>query len=64
MLKKYSLDPFIYRSYDIHELISASSHDKKKNGDKITLVVPRDVGKCELMTIDFCDIENFVSGVM
>ena len=64
LLKKYSLDPFIYRSYDIHELISASSHDKKKNGDKITLVVPRDIGKCELMTIDFCDIENFVSGVM
>ena len=64
LLKKYSLDPFIYRSYDIHELISASSHDKKKNGDKITLVIPRDIGECELMTIDFCDIENFVSGVM
>ena len=64
LLKKYSLDPFIYRSYDIQKLISASSHDKKKNGDKITLVVPRDIGKCELMTIDFCDIENFVSGVM
>ena len=62
LLKKYSLDPFLYRNYKTDDLISASSHDKKKNGNKITLVVPHEIGRCELWKIDFGDMKKFVSG--
>ncbi len=62
LLRKFSLDPFIYKNYDINKLIEASSHDKKKSGDSITLVVPICIGKCELMKIPFKDIEKFVLG--
>lgn len=62
LLRKYSLDPFIYRNYDLDSLISVASRDKKKSGEKITLVVPREIGKCELMTIDFSDIKSFILG--
>ncbi len=62
LLKKYSLDPFIYRKYKTADLISASSRDKKRNGDKITLVVPRKIGECDLMKINFDDIEKVITG--
>lgn len=61
VMKKYSLDPFIYTKFDLDELVEAASHDKKMSGDKITLVVPRKIGECELCKMDFADVKKFVS---
>ncbi|MGN1409538.1 MAG: 3-dehydroquinate synthase [Eubacteriales bacterium] len=61
VLKKYSLDPFIYTKFDLDSLVEAASHDKKMSGDKITLVVPKKIGECELCKMDFVDLKKFVA---
>ncbi len=60
LLKKFGLDPYLYRRFDFNELIEAASHDKKKSGSKITLVVPCGIGKCDLMPMEFEEMSDFM----
>ena len=61
VLKKYSLDPFIYTKFDLDSLVEAASRDKKMSGDKITLVVPTKIGECKLCKMEFADLKKFVA---
>ncbi len=60
LLGKFGLDPYLYEKFDFNALIEAASHDKKKSGSKITLVVPRGIGECELMPMEFEKMSGFV----
>lgn len=60
LLEKYGLDPYIYSNYSISDIVSASSHDKKRSGRSITLVVPTEIGKTILKEISCGELEAFV----
>jgi len=45
--------------YQIEELLPAMGHDKKRSGSKITLVVPREIGHCELLQLAVEDLPAF-----
>ncbi len=61
LLKKYGLDPMIYKNFSVEHLIEAASHDKKKLGGMITIVVPREIGQCELTEMDFNGLKEFIA---
>ena len=46
--------------YDAEELLSAAMRDKKIRGAAIDLVVPRDIGKCELMKIGVEELSAWI----
>jgi len=54
----YLLESLLHRfqlpghtDYSAQELYTAALYDKKRAGDEITLVIPREIGRCELMTL-------------
>ncbi len=60
LLGKFGLDPYLYRKFDFDALIDAASHDKKKSGGRITLVIPTGIGKCELLPMEFEEMRRFM----
>ncbi len=42
--------------YSARELAKAALNDKKRRGDKITLVLPEAIGKCVLKTVDVAEL--------
>ena len=58
-LKMFEIDTDIQYSYK--ELASGAMSDKKRKGDKITLVIPEKLGKCVLYTISADKLEEFIS---
>lgn len=58
-LKAFEIDTNIDYSYK--ELASYAMSDKKRKGDKITLVIPESLGKCVLHTISTDNLEEFIS---
>ena len=48
-------------SYSASQLASYAMSDKKRTGDKITLVIPEKLGKCVLYTISTDNLEEFIS---
>ena len=61
VLEKYSLNPYIYSEFSLKDLIEAASHDKKLAGSKLTLVVPRCIGDCELRVMDLSELTDFIA---
>ena len=47
-------------SFDADELTDVMRSDKKRHGERITLVVPRDVGRCELYDADAAGLGAFI----
>jgi len=47
--------------YSARELSRAALTDKKRSGDKITLIIPERVGKCVLRDIDVGEMEHFIA---
>ena len=56
LLLQYGFD--ISCEYSIDELYDAMLSDKKRRGNNITLVLPRAIGKCELVTLTVDDFYN------
>lgn len=48
--------------YSSKELCKLMLADKKRRGDKITLVVPVEIGKCELAEIPVDELKSFIFG--
>ena len=46
--------------FDASVLARHALHDKKRDGDKLTLVIPREIGRCELLQIEAGDIEQWI----
>ena len=44
--------------YSAAELAAVAMSDKKRSGDKITIVMPRDIGYCSLEEIEVKELEN------
>ena len=47
-------------AYSAEEIYTAALHDKKRIGSNISIVVPRKVGKCGLMTIPITALRNWI----
>lgn len=62
LLKMYNL-PY-ETDYEIANLCEVMMSDKKSHGDSITLVVPREIGKCELVKISKTDITKWLEAGM
>ena len=45
--------------YDARSLAQAALSDKKRSGDRITLVLPEKIGKCCLKQIPVCELEDW-----
>ncbi len=45
----------------IPDLISASAHDKKSTGKKITVIVPRALGNCELRSLSYEELAGMMA---
>lgn len=60
VLKKLSLPTEL--NIDAEKIIDATSHDKKKEGEKITLVRLKDIGKYEFDTVTFDEWKHEVKG--
>lgn len=48
--------------YPAEELCKLMISDKKRKGDKITLVVPAEIGRCELVDVPVSELESFIFG--
>ena len=46
--------------YSAKELTNIALADKKRSGDKITLVIPYSIGDSRLMKLDVSELENFI----
>ncbi len=57
-LNAFEIDTNI--TYSAKELASYAMSDKKRKGNKITLVIPEKLGKCVLHTISTDDLEEFI----
>jgi len=58
LLYKYDLP--IHTDFNANELLEAAMYDKKRTGDKITIVTPCAIGKCELKTIPVDELYNWI----
>ena len=57
----YSCNLPLLSPFPINELLAAMEHDKKCAGDLITLVVPREIGNCELLQLSVGEMPAFWS---
>ena len=46
--------------YSVEALAQAALSDKKRAGDTITIVVPREIGACELKKIHVSELEPII----
>lgn len=49
-----------YEGFDNVKILDAIRGDKKRSGDKITLVVPRKIGECELVETPMTELESWL----
>lgn len=59
ILKNFNLP--ITTDYALDELVDIMLSDKKRDGKKLTFVVPESVGKCVLHAINIADIKTFLN---
>lgn len=59
MLKSYNLP--VDCPFGAKEMAKVASADKKRSGDKITLVVPYAIGDCRLVPMEIDNVEGFFS---
>lgn len=59
ILEKFDLP--ITTKYTLDELISIMLSDKKRDGGKLTFVIPQSIGKCILHPIDIAEIKEFLN---
>ncbi len=59
MLKRYALPT--ETGFSSEEIYSAALSDKKSSGDKITLIIPREIGKCELRETKLGELKEIIA---
>lgn len=59
LLKKYGLPTTC--QYSAGELAGAVLRDKKRSGGSINIVIPRDIGRLELLKLDCRDVKDFIA---
>ena len=59
MLKHYELPT--ETSFGVEEIYNAALSDKKSSGDKITLIIPREIGKCELRETKLSELKEIIA---
>ena len=42
------------------KLYQAALSDKKRSGDSVSLIIPRDIGNCEIRSIPVSELESFI----
>lgn len=47
--------------FSAEELTAAALHDKKRRGDRLTLVVPRTIGHCDLVVIPVEELSHWIA---
>lgn len=60
LLEKNALDPHLYERFTTDELYDSATHDKKTRGAKITLIIPREIGKSELYEIPLTELYDYI----
>ncbi len=60
LLEKFSLPTSC--DFTVQEICSAAFNDKKRKGNRITLVIPEKLGKSELVPYDVDKLLDFISG--
>ena len=48
-------------TYSAEALTAAALHDKKRTGDKITIVIPKKIGLCELKTLPVAELQSVIA---
>lgn len=46
--------------YSSAELAGSITSDKKRNGDKITLILPKSIGECQMQSVDINEMEHII----
>lgn len=59
MLKRYELPT--ETTFGAEEIYNAALSDKKSSGDKITLIIPREIGKCELRETKLSELKEIIA---
>ena len=57
------LDAYGFGCYDVSvraEVLSAVTNDKKRSGDSITLIIPREIGDCELVETPMSEVGRWL----
>ncbi|MEA4833041.1 3-dehydroquinate synthase [bioreactor metagenome] len=57
-LRRYGLP--LTTEYDTESLFAAVLSDKKRSSDRLTLVIPRDIGVCELKSVSLLEAKEFL----
>lgn len=60
LLVKFDLDPYLFERFTVDEMYDAATHDKKTRGAKITLVIPREIGRSELHEIPLTELYDYM----
>jgi len=50
----------IRTDFSANELYSFALADKKRSGDTVSLIVPKDIGNCEIMPMPVSELANFI----
>lgn len=48
-------------SYSVQELASFALSDKKRSGSKIPMIIPREIGYCDIVPTDVADLESIIA---
>ena len=59
MLKHHNLPT--ETKFNTQELYNAALSDKKSGGGKITVIIPREIGKCELKQITIAELKELIA---
>ena len=46
--------------FSVRELVESLARDKKREGDTLRLVVPREIGRCEILSVPFADAADWL----
>ena len=58
LLKKFNLPVDTF--YSANDLYSYTLSDKKRSGDSVSLIIPREIGKCEIMPMPIVNLTSFI----
>ena len=58
LLRKFSLP--VSTSYSASELFYYALSDKKRSGNTVSLIIPREIGRCDVILTQVSDLKNFI----
>ena len=58
LLKKFELP--VTSRYTTHDLYQSALSDKKRLGSSVNLIVPREIGNCEIIPVRISELQSFI----